>query len=110
LHRGPDCALVVQADVARPARVVDDSGRSVGRRVRELGCTNHDKKADAGNWRRSIAMQKDAFDKLVESVKEMKAIQAGKQQPARVTRSEDLAQFVTLQPEAAYRSVRKVKS
>jgi putative transcriptional regulator len=35
-------------------------------------------------------MRKDLFDELVESVKEMKAIQSGKRKPARVTRSEDI--------------------
>lgn len=35
-------------------------------------------------------MRKDLFDELVESVKEMKAIQAGRRKPARVTRSADL--------------------
>ena len=35
-------------------------------------------------------MRKDLFDQLVESVKEMKAIQAGKRKPARLTRAEDL--------------------
>lgn len=35
-------------------------------------------------------MRKDLFDQLVESVKEMKAIQAGKRKPARVTRGDDL--------------------
>ena len=35
-------------------------------------------------------MRKDLFDQLVESVKEMQAIQAGTQKPARVTRAADL--------------------
>lgn len=35
-------------------------------------------------------MRKDLFDQLVESVKEMKAIQAGKRKPARVTHAADL--------------------
>ena len=35
-------------------------------------------------------MQKDLFDELVESVKEMKAIQAGRRKPARVTNAKDL--------------------
>ena len=35
-------------------------------------------------------MRKDLFDQLVESVKEMKAIEAGKRKPARVTRAEEL--------------------
>ncbi|MEP6765152.1 MAG: NadS family protein [Gemmatimonadaceae bacterium] len=35
-------------------------------------------------------MRKDLFDELIASVKEMKAIQAGKLKPARVTRSQDL--------------------
>jgi len=35
-------------------------------------------------------MRKDLFDELVESVKEMKAIQAGRRKPARVTRAADL--------------------
>lgn len=36
-------------------------------------------------------MRKDLFDELVESVKQMKAIEAGRLRPARVTRVEDLA-------------------
>lgn len=35
-------------------------------------------------------MRKDLFDELVESVKEMKAIQAGRRKPARVTHARDL--------------------
>jgi len=35
-------------------------------------------------------MRKELFEQLVDSVKEMKAIQNGKQKPARVTRAEDL--------------------
>jgi putative transcriptional regulator len=35
-------------------------------------------------------MRRDLFDQLLESVKEMKGIQAGRRKPARVTRSEDL--------------------
>ncbi len=35
-------------------------------------------------------MRKKLFDQLVESVKEMKEIQAGARKPARVTRAEDL--------------------
>ncbi len=35
-------------------------------------------------------MRKDLFDQLVESVKQMKAIEAGRLKPARVTRAEDL--------------------
>ncbi|MGQ0816355.1 MAG: NadS family protein [Gemmatimonadota bacterium] len=35
-------------------------------------------------------MRKDLFDELVESVKEMKQIQAGRRKPGRVTRAEDL--------------------
>jgi putative transcriptional regulator len=35
-------------------------------------------------------MRKDLFDHLVESVKEMKAIQAGRRKPSRVTRAEDV--------------------
>ncbi len=35
-------------------------------------------------------MRKDLFDQLVESVKQMKAIEAGRIKPARVTRAEDL--------------------
>ena len=37
-----------------------------------------------------LGMRKDLFDELVQSVKEMKAIQAGRLKPARVTRVEDL--------------------
>lgn len=40
-------------------------------------------------------MRKDLFDQLVESVKEMKAIQAGKRKPARVTRADDLVRSGT---------------
>ena len=35
-------------------------------------------------------MRKDLFDELVESVKEMKALQAGRRKPARVTRAADV--------------------
>lgn len=35
-------------------------------------------------------MRKNLFDELVQSVKEMKAIQGGRMKPARVTRVEDL--------------------
>ncbi len=35
-------------------------------------------------------MRKDLFDELVESVKEMKAIQAGRKKPTRVTSAADL--------------------
>ncbi len=35
-------------------------------------------------------MRKDLFDQLVESVKQMKAIEAGRLKPARVTRAENL--------------------
>jgi putative transcriptional regulator len=35
-------------------------------------------------------MRKDMFDELVESVKQMKEIQAGRRKPSRVTRAEDL--------------------
>lgn len=35
-------------------------------------------------------MRKDLFDQLVESVKQMKAIEAGRLKPSRVTRMEDL--------------------
>ena len=35
-------------------------------------------------------MRKDLFDQLVESVKQMKAIAAGRQKPGRVVRAEDL--------------------
>lgn len=35
-------------------------------------------------------MRKDLFDELVESVKEMKAIQAGRRKPSRVTSASDL--------------------
>lgn len=35
-------------------------------------------------------MRRDLFDQLLESVKEMKEVQAGRRKPARVTRSEDL--------------------
>jgi putative transcriptional regulator len=37
-------------------------------------------------------MRKDMFDELVESVKQMKAIEAGRLRPARVTRAADLLQ------------------
>jgi putative transcriptional regulator len=39
---------------------------------------------------KGVSVRKDLFDQLVESVKEMKAIQAGQRKPARVTRQEDL--------------------
>lgn len=35
-------------------------------------------------------MRKDLFEQLTESVKEMKAIQAGRRKPARVTRAQDI--------------------
>lgn len=35
-------------------------------------------------------MRKDLFEQLVESVKQMKAIEAGRLKPSRVTRAEDL--------------------
>jgi len=35
-------------------------------------------------------MRKDLFDQLVESVKQMQAIEAGRLKPSRVTRAEDL--------------------
>jgi putative transcriptional regulator len=35
-------------------------------------------------------MRQDLFDELVESVKEMKAIQAGRQKPSRVVRADEL--------------------
>lgn len=35
-------------------------------------------------------MRKDLFEQLVESVKQMKAIEAGRLRPSRVTRAEDL--------------------
>ncbi len=35
-------------------------------------------------------MRKDLFDQLIESVKEMKAIEAGTKAPSRVTRAQDL--------------------
>ena len=35
-------------------------------------------------------MRKDLFDELVQSVREMKAIKAGRMKPSRVTRAEDL--------------------
>lgn len=35
-------------------------------------------------------MRKDLFDELVESVQQMKDIQAGRRKPSRVTRAEDL--------------------
>jgi putative transcriptional regulator len=37
-------------------------------------------------------MRKDLFDELVESIKQMKAIEAGRLKPARVTRAADLLQ------------------
>ena len=37
-------------------------------------------------------MRKDLFDELVESVKQMKAIEAGRLKPGRVTRLKDLAE------------------
>lgn len=44
-------------------------------------------------------MRQDLFDQLVESVTEMKAIQAGRQKPSRVTRAEDL--LATSTPDVA---------
>jgi putative transcriptional regulator len=41
-------------------------------------------------------MRKDLFDQLVQSVSEMKAIQAGTQKPARATRSDDLFRSGTI--------------
>lgn len=41
-------------------------------------------------------MRKDLFEQLVESVNEMKGIQAGAQKPARVTRSDDLFRSGTI--------------
>ena len=41
-------------------------------------------------------MRRELFDQLVESVNEMKAIQAGVQKPARVTRSGDLFRSGTI--------------
>ena len=35
-------------------------------------------------------MRRDLFDQLIESVKEMKAIQAGRRKPSRVTRADDI--------------------
>ena len=35
-------------------------------------------------------MRKDLFDQLIESVKEMKAVQAGRRKPSRVTRADDI--------------------
>ena len=35
-------------------------------------------------------MRKDLFDQLIESVKEMKAVQSGRRKPSRVTRAEDV--------------------
>lgn len=35
-------------------------------------------------------MRKDLFDELVESVKEMKAVQSGRRKPSRITRGEDV--------------------
>lgn len=40
-------------------------------------------------------MRKDLFDQLVESVKEMKAIQTGRRKPSRVTRAEELSNTET---------------
>ena len=40
-------------------------------------------------------MRKDLFDQLVESVKEMKAIQAGRRKPSRVTRAEEVLESAT---------------
>jgi putative transcriptional regulator len=39
----------------------------------------------------TTTMRKDLFDELVQSVKGMKAIRAGRLKPARVTRVEDLS-------------------
>jgi len=35
-------------------------------------------------------MRKDLFEQLIESVKEMKAVQAGRRKPSRVTRADDI--------------------
>jgi putative transcriptional regulator len=35
-------------------------------------------------------MRKDLFDQLIESVKEMKAVQSGRRKPSRVTRADDV--------------------
>jgi putative transcriptional regulator len=40
-------------------------------------------------------MRKDLFDELVESVKEMKAIQGGRLKPSRVTRAENVVRSAT---------------
>ena len=40
-------------------------------------------------------MRKDLFNELVESVTQMKAIQAGRLRPSRVTRAEDLVRIAT---------------
>jgi putative transcriptional regulator len=45
-----------------------------------------------GSRAREVAMRKDLFDRLVESVKQMKAIEAGRLKPSRVTRMEALAE------------------
>jgi hypothetical protein len=40
-------------------------------------------------------MRKDLFDQLVQSVTEMKAIQAGQRKPSRVTRAEEVLNSAT---------------
>ena len=35
-------------------------------------------------------MRKNLFDQLIESVKEMKAVQSGRRKPSRVTRADDV--------------------
>src|SRR5690348_16112664 len=40
-------------------------------------------------------MRRDLFDQLVESVKEMKAIQAGRRTPSRVTRADEVLNSAT---------------
>jgi DNA-binding transcriptional regulator YiaG len=42
------------------------------------------------DWATERPMRKDLFDELVESVKEMKGIQAGRRKPARVTRAHEV--------------------
>ncbi len=46
------------------------------------------------------SMRKDLFDELVESVKEMKAIQAGRRKPVRVTSAKVLLRVAATHPEA----------
>lgn len=41
-------------------------------------------------------MRRDLFNELVASVREMRAVQAGRQTPARLTRAEDLVRTATL--------------